>query len=74
MSGIKIDNVLVDGCTNCPFCVAQDMGTGWDCRIDREERSIKADRNFQPKTPEWCPLNKIEAVLVKAIERKQGRL
>ena len=52
-------NVKVTGCMNCMMYHEQD---GWfNCSHPNEKENlvlIEYDNNFNPITPEWCPLNK----------------
>ena len=53
----------VTGCSDCPFQYEYDMSTGYGCRIDSTERTIKQSKKYQPIDPEWCPLKISDAVV-----------
>ena len=73
------ENVIIDGCPECPCCDENDMGSGYGCQLMNivnckpkghpEPRPyIKEDtKTFMPVTPDWCPI-KNNAVTLKLKE------
>lgn len=55
---------IVTSCIDCPFNYEYDMGVGYGCRIDVNNRTIKQSKKYQPIHPEWCPLTS-DDILIK---------
>jgi len=57
---------IVKGCINCPFSSYTDR-RGDFCKhpLSEEDHFIDGDYNFDPITPDWCPLNEEEITIKK---------
>lgn len=57
---MPIQKVIIEGCSNCPFAISNDMSSGYSCTLqmhfNKEERRIKENKRYQAVTPKWCPL------------------
>ncbi len=53
----------VTDCKDCPFSVEYDMASGFGCKVDTDDREIKAGHKNIPITPYWCKL-KMNNVLI----------
>lgn len=64
--------IKITGCTDCPFSYEYDMGPGYGCRLDSKIRGqeamlnpkhVQQNKKYQPITPAWCPLTKVNYTL-----------
>jgi len=62
--------LIVENCTDCPFCETNDFCEGFTCKLDKE-LIIKENKYAYPIDPEWCPLKK-QDILVKYFDSCSG--
>ena len=53
----EIETIVVSSCNDCPVCRANDMMSGFSCKLkEYPDNLIREDSNCQAITPKWCPL------------------
>jgi len=53
----NLNNGIITGCSDCPFCQMNDMDSGYSCNIKEYPKNyIEESKKYQPITPDWCPI------------------